>query len=198
MRLSGVTVVFSMLCLCGAQVCLGGDYLYAPQPVTGDVGGEGVLVREVTVKKGDTLSKLSKQWSGRGHYYPQIMLFNEIKNPHRISLGQVIRVPISHTAEAQEHQIKSTKKRGKRHHQVKSVAMQADSKTLSAPAAKTPPSLSVGEKDAYDRAMASFRQGDCPVAIKLIDEFVVRYPDSPLLPEATLSRAECYLKLSTK
>ncbi|MBV5337671.1 MAG: LysM peptidoglycan-binding domain-containing protein [Deltaproteobacteria bacterium] len=151
-------------------------------------------MREVTVKKGDTLSKLSKQFSGRGYYYPQILLFNEIKNPHRISLGQVIRVPVSHTTEAQQRQVKSTKKRGKRHHQVKSVATQADPMTLSVPSAKSTSSLSAGEKSTYDRAMSSFKQGTCPAAIKLI----VRYPNSPLLPEATLSRAECYLKLSSK
>ena len=197
MRLSGVTIIVSIVCLCGVQVCLGGDFLYAPQPVTGEVGGEGVLVREVTVKRGDTLSKLSKQWSGRGYYYPQILLFNEIKNPHRISLGQVIRVPVSHTAEAQQHQIKSTKKKGKRRHQGKSVVTQSTLRIPSAPAVQAV-SLSAGEKSAYDRAMTSFRQGDCTAAIKLMDEFIVRYPASPLLPEAILNRAECYLKLSTK
>jgi len=196
MRLTGVTNSVFMLLFCGVQACWGADYLYTPQPVTGEAG-EGLLVREVTVKKGDTLSKLSKQWSGRGYYYPQILLFNEIKNPHRISTGQVVRVPVSRTGESQQAQIKSAKKKSRHHHQTKTAAKQPASGTQSAATAQAA-SLSADERSSYDRAMSSFRQGDSAAAIKLFDEFIVRYPGSPLLPEATLSRAECYLKLSSK
>ena len=76
----------------------GQDYLYQPRPVAqGEQppAGDGVLVREVLVKKGDTLSHLSKRFSGRGAYYPQILLFNSIKNPHLIYPGNLLRIPVS-------------------------------------------------------------------------------------------------------
>jgi len=55
-----------------------------------------------------------------------------------------------------------------------------------------------GEKNAFQRAAAAYKKGDCDSAIKLFDDFISRYPSSALLPEASLDRAECYLKLSSK
>lgn len=93
-----------------APVAFGGDYfVYAPKQVveSGEsipqVGKEEILVREILVKKGDTLSKLSRRYSGRGSYYPQILLFNEIKNPNLIYTGDTLKLPVGkprHTAEA--------------------------------------------------------------------------------------------------
>ena len=80
MHLSGVKCCVMALLLFGATASWGGDYLYSPAPVEGEAVGDGVLVREVTVKKGDNLSRISKRYSGRDYYYPQILLFNEIKN----------------------------------------------------------------------------------------------------------------------
>lgn len=192
MRLAVVNNSFLLLFLCAAQACWGTDYLYTPQPVTGE-SHEGVLVREIVIKKGDTLSRLSKQLSGHGYYYPQILLFNEIKNPHWIYPGQVIRVPLSHKAAGQHPHEKPASK--KQHHQNKTTVTPVASKAVSEPAL---PTLSEDEKKSYERAMSSFKKGDCTAAIKLIDEFIVRYPGSSLLPEATLNRAECYLRLSAK
>ena len=62
MHLPGVKIPLLALLLCGATASWGGDYLYAPRPVDGAEPGEGVLVREVTVKKGDTLYSLSRQY----------------------------------------------------------------------------------------------------------------------------------------
>ncbi|WP_414718526.1 tetratricopeptide repeat protein, partial [Trichlorobacter sp.] len=44
----------------------------------------------------------------------------------------------------------------------------------------------------------AYKKGDCEAAIALFDQFISRYPSSALLPEATLNRAECYLKLPAK
>ena len=179
-----------MLLLSGASAGWCADYLYTPGPVTGEKA-EGVLVREVTIKKGDTLSHLSKHYSGRGYYYPQILLFNEIKNPNRIRPGQVVRVPLSRKA-VQQTQTP----------EIQRVASVPAVESRQKPAAeKKKPVVHVaaqGEKNIYNRASAAFAKGDCESAIKLYDAFISRYPSSAFLPEATLNRAECYLKLSGK
>lgn len=191
MRLASLNSICLALLLCGTQACWGADYLYTPQPAPDEAtAGEGVLVREITIKKGDTLSHLSKQLSGHGYYYPQILLFNEIKNPHWIYPGQVVRVPVSYKAVSQRTQKKSVRKKQPQKHQAKTVVLQQPVQTP----AET---LSVGEKNVYNQALSSFHKGEWTAAIKLFDEFIVRYPESSLLPEATLNRAECYLRLST-
>lgn len=197
MRLSEVKVSLLMLMLCGATASWGAEYLYAPQPISGDAAGDGVLVREVTIKKGDTLSHLSKQFAGRGFYYPQILLFNEIKNPHRIQIGQVVRVPISRKAGQQIHSV-SVQPVPRHKNQGKSVV--AESLKIASEKKKltVQPAALRGESNAYNLAFTAFNKGDCDLAIKLFDDFIKRYPASTMLPEATLNRAECYLKLSAK
>jgi len=72
--------------------------LYSPQPVTSGQKApaqDGVLVQEIEIQKGDTLSGLSRKFSGHGSYFPQILLFNTIKNPDLIYAGDTIRVPVS-------------------------------------------------------------------------------------------------------
>ena len=56
---------------------------------------DGVLVQEIEIKKGDTLSGLSRKYSGRGMYFPQILLFNSIKNPNLIYSGNKLRIPVT-------------------------------------------------------------------------------------------------------
>lgn len=72
--------------------------LYTPQPVTSDERSsspDGIFVQEIEIQKGDTLSALSRKFSGRGMYYPQILLFNSIKNPDLIYAGDTLRVPVN-------------------------------------------------------------------------------------------------------
>ena len=190
MRLSALRNSLVVLLLCGVGTSFGADYLYTPKPIDGEPG-EGVLVREISVKKGDTLSHISKRYAGRGHYYPQILLFNEIKNPHRIHPGQVFRVPVSRTVRQQETQNPEKATSGK-------AATTAASKARLVEKQQKPLKPGQAEQSAFSRAVASFQQGDCEAAIKQFDEFINRYPASSLLPEAALNRSECYLKLSTK
>jgi LysM repeat protein len=90
-----VAVAFSM-----SLPAWGRQYLlYEPRPVTSDqpvTPEEGILVQEVEVKKGDTMYDLSRKFSGRGMYYPQILLFNSIKNPRLIYPGSILKIPVSH------------------------------------------------------------------------------------------------------
>ena len=73
--------------------------LYTPQPATAELKAppqDGILVQEIEIQKGDTLYDLSRKFSGRGMYYPQILLFNSIKNPDMIHSGKTLRVPVAH------------------------------------------------------------------------------------------------------
>ncbi|WP_161947434.1 LysM peptidoglycan-binding domain-containing protein [Trichlorobacter thiogenes] len=182
------------LLLCGATASWGADYLYLPQPFNGEAG-EGVLVREVTVKKGDNLSRISKRYSGRDYYYPQILLFNDIKRPHWIQIGQVLRVPLSRKAAAklgqQAVEEKKPEQKSLTHELTVDVPKKRSEKQRPSAGAK-------GEYNAYNRGLEAYKKGDCETAIAQFDQFISSYPSSALLPEATLNRAECYLKLSAK
>jgi LysM repeat protein len=67
------------------------------QPATG-----GAPARTYTVKSGDTLSKISKQFYGDADEYMQIFYANrdKLKDPDRIQVGQVLTIPESAHAPA--------------------------------------------------------------------------------------------------
>src|SRR6185369_7058551 len=85
---------------------LGQEYLlYSPKPLAPEETAQakdGVLVREVPVQSGDTLSGISRRFSGHGSYYPQILLFNDIKNPNLIYAGDTLKVPVTGKQTAEE------------------------------------------------------------------------------------------------
>ncbi len=183
------------LLLLGASASWGGDYLYSPVPVEGETTGDGVLVREVTVKKGDNLSRISKKYSGRDYYYPQILLFNDIKRPHWIQIGQVLRVPLSRKAAAKYGQQAVVEKGPERKSLAQELTVEVPKKRVEK---QRPTAAAQGEHNAYNRGLEAYKKGDCETAIAQFDHFISRYPSSALLPEATLNRADCYLKLSAK
>ncbi len=169
----------------------GQDYLYQPRPLAQDerpVADDGLLVREVQVKKGDTLSHISKRFSGRGAYYPQILLFNRIKNPHLIYPGDLLRVPVTAQRAAQPTAV------------VPHSSAASAKPVASAAKAKRPAPVETAqeprEQAEYNRALTAFKRGDCAEAVTRFDRFIADFPQSPLLPEASLNRAECYLKQS--
>ncbi len=146
---------------------------------------DGVLVRVVMVKKGDTLSHLARRYAGRGSYYPQILLFNRIRNPRLIYPGERLRVPVM-----ARHRRRTTAAAKRRHGGARPApAVQGD---------VTPPRQADPEQAGYAAALASLKRGDCSEAVAQFDRFIERYPQSPLLAEATLHRADCYLKLSAR
>lgn len=196
MHLPGVKGFMMALLLFGATASWGADYLYAPKPFEGEAVGDGVLVREVTVKKGDNLSRIAKKYSGRDYYYPQILLFNDIKRPHWIQIGQVLRVPLSRKAAASHGQQQAVVEKGPER---KSLAQEL---TVEVPKKKAEKqrltAAAQGERNAYNRGLEAYKKGECETAIAQFDRFISSYPTSALLPEATLNRADCYLKLSAK
>ncbi|MDD2851557.1 MAG: LysM peptidoglycan-binding domain-containing protein [Desulfuromonadaceae bacterium] len=96
-----LSLASAVLLLCLAPPAMGEQFIYIPQTV---VPGEkasaqdGILVQEVHVKKGDSLYRISRKFSGHGMYFSQILLFNSIKNPNLIYPGNIFRVPVRHSA----------------------------------------------------------------------------------------------------
>lgn len=84
---------------CTALPSWGQQYLlYSPHPVTSGQktpSQDGILVQEIDIQKGDTLYALSRKFSGHGMYFPQILLFNSIKNPNLIYTGNTLKIPVT-------------------------------------------------------------------------------------------------------
>lgn len=229
----------------------GQQYFYVPQLVTASQPSapqEGILVQEVEIKKGDTLSDLSRKFNGRGMYFPQILLFNSIKNPNLIYTGSTLKIPvtkrkgatpgatapstetrtpqetkispaegkevltlqkpadaIASEAEFSSRDIKPSGVRNSRKKLARSKALAR--KTLSAPlpasagvlSAPTtaPAALSAGQH-IFESAVTAYRKGDCSAAVEQFDRFLANNAHSPLAADATLYRADCYLKLSAQ
>jgi hypothetical protein len=213
------------------------QYLYTPATVAGEgvaQGKDGVLVQDVPVQKGDTLYGISRRFSGHGSYYPQILLFNDIKDPNRIYPGNVFKVPVSRNTVsglADKEQVKSEKsmdgsaahkqlsavqpaapvteipvqelkkvdiarekKRGTREKVAGAAKKQVASEKQHAAAVSSGDATS-GQK-LFERAVKAYRQDDCKTALELFDRFLAENQASPLAADASLYKAECYLKLS--
>lgn len=50
----------------------------------------------------------------------------------------------------------------------------------------------------FERAAKAYRENDCRAALKLFDRFLVTNQTSPLAADASLYKADCYLKLSNQ
>jgi len=150
-----------------------------------------VLVKKITIKQGDTLAALSRQFSGKGVYYPQILLFNKIRNPNLIYAGQELLVPLS----------------GRLFHKMQSGPV-ADTRTTSGVSLGTPsrqkrvPDKTTGtatnsdERQLFEHSVELFAQGKYHEALEGFDRFLKFFPYSPLAPNASLYRGDCFLRLS--
>jgi LysM repeat protein len=203
------------------------DYqLYAPRPAepaqAPPVPGEGVLTKTITIQRGDTLSGLSHKYSGKGSYFPQILLFNRIDDPNLIYAGDSLQVPVTRAEVAETpakpakatkagkapKQAKPAKKVASRKSNGKAVARvttprsaPAVAKQAPAPAAATdsmpqPPVANTTGQNHFQRAVTMYKRGEYRQALDAFEQFQNRYPDSPLVPDAALYRADCYLKMS--
>lgn len=186
--LSALIVCFS--CLTSIGVLSAREYLYLPQAVEEGqpVVGDGVLVREVLVKKRDNLAKIAKRYTGHDDYYPQILLFNTIKNPRLIHPGDLLRVPVTKRSPKAATPVAA---------QRSAVAKAAAAATTPTPLAARPTAPADDNEQAqYARALATARQGACQQAVEQFDGFLSRYPRSPMASDALLHRADCLLRLS--
>ena len=48
----------------------------------------------------------------------------------------------------------------------------------------------------FEQAIKAYRQDDCRTALDLFDRFLANYPTLPQAADASLYKAECYMKLS--
>jgi len=179
------------------------SYLYRPEPLDGNdpvtSPRDAILVREITIEKGDTLFGLARRHIGRGIYYPQILLFNQIDNPNLIYAGRTIRIPVPSTPPVTpppaavetrplpEPVVPSP---------VQTKPHAAAAKPAPEPPAASPPPPSDAGPDLYASAVAAYKSGNCRTAVDLIDRYLSRFPDSPLSADLLLYRADCYLTLS--
>lgn len=200
------------------------QYLYAPQPLAAQEKvqkKDGVLVQEVPVKKGDSLYRISRRFSGHGSYFPQILLFNEIKDPNRIYTGDVLRIPVSRSnltakaatlppqgrkqvdqaagpgpestpGELKKGPALKVKKLVQRHKAAVPAVIQHTKSAQQPPAAVA----AKPEQRLFERAIKAYRQEDYRTAVELFDRFLADYPSSTLAADASLYKAECYLKQS--
>jgi len=176
--------------------------------------GKEVLVKQITIKKGDTLSQLSRDFSGKGSYFSQILLFNNINDPDRIFAGKKLLVPIS--IETARSKSPDTGESISRSVNKGSVAKSGPTKTAvvkpAAPANEIRPvsAAKVAKEkklmpeeladkkaqDSYLLAIDAYREGKYQESLLLFSSFLELYPSSSLAADASLYKAESLLKLS--
>lgn len=158
--------------------------LYTPKPEPSGVAPasprDGVLVRTVTVKRGDTLSKLSRKHIGVADYFPQMLVFNSIKNPDLIHPGDKLLVPVRPG--------KSVKSGASRR------PASAAKKHAPSPASAGP--VKAGERELFQRAERAYLSHDYREALTGFNTFLRTFPRSTFAADASLYRADCYLHLS--
>ncbi|HEX2770081.1 MAG TPA: LysM peptidoglycan-binding domain-containing protein [Geobacteraceae bacterium] len=172
-------------------------YLYKPEKAQTQnipTPGEGVLTKTITIQRGDTLTKLSRKFSSRGAFFPQILLFNRIKNPDLIYAGAQLRVPLTQPAALSGAAVEE--KRGKAQAREpgagKSAATHHKQRKAPAPAAAAG---KAGQR-LFKQGVTAFATGHYRKALNIFDRYLATYPNSPDAAEAALYRAECYMKLS--
>lgn len=212
--------------LAGAEEFL----LYAPEPSEGKrpTGPEeGVLVKSITIRKGDTLYGLSRRYGGKGTYYPQILLFNEIRNPDLIYAGNRLLVPLPPEGKGEAEGKRPKAEMGAKIRRERALPRPAPpaqvmkKETIAPPAA--PPKAGVeakvpvpaapkpaaeparppvprkseeGEQVTFEQGVSAYKSGNFQQSVEAFDRFLARYPSSPLVPDATLYRADALLKLA--
>lgn len=166
--------------------------LYTPKPATSEQAPaspkEGVLVRTVTVQRGDTLGRISKKHIGVADYFPQMLVFNSIKNPDLIHPGDRLLVPVR-----PERTAKTKKSHASgRHHPA--APKQAKKAAAAAPVAPQP--VKAGERELFQRAQRSYLEHDYREALAGFNSFLHKFPHSTFAADASLYRADCFLHLS--
>lgn len=161
--------------------------LYTPKPAAGEQAPaspkDGVLVRTVTVKRGDTLSKLSRKHIGVADYFPQMLVFNTIKNPDLIHPGDKLLVPVRPEKTAKAKKSPAARR-------VSAAPKKAAATMPDRQAAKP------GERELFQRAQRSYLEHDYREALAGFNSFLRKYPRSTFAADASLYRGDCFLQLS--
>ncbi len=184
-----IAMLIVLLATASAAVAAEGFYLYKPEKTQSQkipAPGEGVLTRTITIQRGDTLKKLSARYIGRSSFFPQILLFNRIKNPDLIMVGAQLQVPLTKQEatgakrEAEQKQ-RHTVHKGTHHREYAPSPHRIYGK---------------GEARLFRSGIRAFRAGQYRRAIEIFDRYLAIYPDSPNAADVMLRRAECYERLA--
>lgn len=228
--------LIAALFFCLAPPAWGQKYLlYAPQPAPSGqkaTAQVGILVQEIEIQKGDTLFDLSRKFSGHGMYFPQILLFNSIKNPNLIYAGKTLKVPVTQNEAGDSDRItaKPASEVSKPRTVDKKKPAKADIRPSdshsAAPVSNPSTELSLGDlkakgkgknraarskkktivpaaeatvgQELFEAAVKAYRNDDCRAALELFDRYLASNSASPLAADASLYKAECYLKMSAQ
>lgn len=191
-----VTIAVVMILAAVAASANANEYtFYKPEKVkSGEIPapGNGVLTRTIVIREGDTLSSLSRRYSGRSSFFPQILLFNKIGNPDLIYAGKTLRVPLTRQESLDAQEEKS------RHKSAKAKRAVSASPAVETSRRATPIRSNMGPtgKRLFDRGVMAYVKGHYREAIEIFDRYLAAYPNSADAPEAELYKAECYMKLS--
>ena len=186
-------------------------YLYAPRkvepaPIPASPA-EGVLVKEITIRRGDTLYGLARTYRGKGSFYPQLLVFNEISNPNLIYAGRTLRIPLSRelgsTGEAVPRPTaKPEAKAAPASPTPVPAKISTVQKTVPPPVGAAQPvpaaKATSTERKLFEEAVGLYKRGSYAAAKDAFDRFLATYPTSPLAADVTLYRADTYLKLSAQ
>ena len=214
-RYQTMLIVAGVVAFCSTAAYAEDYLLYTPQKVEKSEPPasprDGVLVQSRVIRKGDTLSRLSKEMTGKGSYYPQILLFNKIADPDLIYAGDTLLVPVS--AKAAIPKGKARVRHARRKAVAAPVASTSGTETKSAVVTEPPaqplkpaatsashpaPAKPVvsAEQRAYDQAKGLFAKKKYARAAEQFEKFLTTYPNSPKAPDAALYKAECYEKMA--
>jgi LysM repeat protein len=176
------------------QTWAGELFLYLPNSVAASAPypENAVLVRKITINPGETLSRIAKRYSGKGYYYPQILLFNKIADPNRIYAGTALLVPVRSAqipSGVSRPVASSSVESGRRRSTARSIETTVVPITAAA-------SASTNERRLFDESVTLFTRGNFREALAGFSYFLQSYPNSPLAADASLYRADCYLGLS--
>ena len=178
--------------------------LYTPAPTTAPSlptgPAAGILTKTVIIQPGDTLTKISRAHSGRGSYFPQILLFNSIKNPDRIRAGAQIRVPVTRmTVQEAKPGARKGGKKGVSHRARKGVMKGVSHRArkgggLARESARQEKQTRPVDEELFSRGVDLFNKGAYQKAAAVFEEFLSTYPGSRRAADAALYKADCYLQ----
>jgi len=166
--------------------------VYRPEAATGSLPTtpeEGIAVETITIKKGDTLSKLARRYTGKGYYYPQFLLFNRVTNPNLIYEGDTLRTPlrpgsVMNVEPAASQPLPETRL---------IEPLKTDQSNANAPRLIK---ITARERKLFDKAMFQYRKKRYNSALSIFNRFLREYPGSPRASDAIFHRGECNLGLS--
>lgn len=200
------------------------ETLLVPVPANADLSASHKPVPEdikvlsrLTVRKGDSLWRISKRALGRGSYYPQILAFNQIENPDRIYEGRTLLMPAGPLT---RHPELASRFAGKS----ATIEFPAVAGSAEAEPALIPPS-GMGREDeprpkevrgkrtgavvapggmrkgsgeeAEARTIADWAdQGKCDHVVAAADRFLAKHRDSAYLATVLWQQAECYRSMA--